>query len=70
MERSKQMLAHKFLNTLKAWVAGAAVLVTALGDVLEDSAISWPEVGVVGAAATAAWSLVYFVPPKVAKDDE
>lgn len=60
-----------FLRSLKAWVAGAAVLVTALTDVLEDEALTWAEVGVVVAAAVAAWNLVYFVGNKdKPKDDE
>lgn len=60
-----------FLRSLKAWVAGAAVLVTALTDVLEDEALTWAEVGVVVAAAAAAWNLVYFVGNKdKPKDDE
>lgn len=59
-----------FLRTLKAWVAGAAVLVTALNDVLSDDVLSWTEVGVVVAAASAAWGLVYGIGNKKRKDDE
>lgn len=60
----------KVVRTAKAWVAGAAVLVTALNDVLADDTLTFAEVSVVVGAAAAAWNLVYFAPPKIGKKDD
>lgn len=61
---------NKVLRTAKAWVAAAAVVVTALKDVLADDAVTLAELGTLAAVGAAAWGLVYKVGNKKTNDDE